>query len=63
MTVHRRLAITFSCAAAALAAFVRAHRIRVVNVAGPRASGTTGPRSTGDTAALRIPTLISVNRA
>jgi hypothetical protein len=50
-----------ACAARIVALLDTLHRTSLV--VGPRASGTTGPRSTGDTAALRIPTLISVNRA
>jgi len=50
-----------ACAARIVAMLDTLHRTSLV--AGPRASSQPGPRSTGDTAASRIPTLISVNRA
>jgi hypothetical protein len=50
-----------ACAARIVALLDTLHRTSLV--AGPRAGGQTGPRSAGDTGSLRIPTLISVNRA
>jgi hypothetical protein len=51
-----------ACAARIVALLDTLHRTSLV-AGPPRANGPTGPRSTDGTGSLRIPTLISVNRA